>query len=91
MPDQKLQFRDLKVPVAILVFAGLACVSAAAGLGYTPYAKTPPEQTLALVAAILSGACAIVLALGYFAARAGYTKPELDKWGDEAMSGKPPI
>jgi hypothetical protein len=34
---------------------------------------------------------AVILLIGTGARRAGYKQEELDKWGDDALSGKPPI
>jgi len=91
MPEQKLQFRNLKVPLAILVFAAFSAFSFYASYADTPYAKTMLEHDLALVCGILTGVGAAILTLGFFAGRAGYTQAGLDKIAEDSMLGKPPL
>ena len=91
MPEEKPLIVKLAVPVAICVGAALCAWSAYHGWIYTTWTTAQETVVLAKVVGVLSGAMALFTLLGYYAERAGYKQEELDRWGDDALAGKPPL
>ena len=91
MPEEKSLIVKLAVPVAICVGAVLCVWSAYHGWVYTTWSTAQEPVVLAKVASVLCGAFALFTAAGYYADRAGYKQEELDRWGDDALAGKPPF
>ena len=91
MAERKSLIVKTAVPVAILAMGIMFGV----GL-YFSWIDTSWEtaQYSLLAVRVLTGAigfCGLMLLIGAGAQNAGFKQEELDKWGDDAMSGKPPI
>jgi hypothetical protein len=91
MAEQNTQKVNLVVPVAIVALWAVAGICSNFGWNDTTWTSAPISIIAAKVFSIIFALAALFFTIGYFGSRAGYTKPELEKWGDDAMKGKPPI
>lgn len=91
MPEEKSQFRGLAVPVIIFISWVSFAILAYFVFVSTAATKDPVNLAIAQGFTILAGICAVIMTLGALGRRAGWTKEELDKWGDDMLAGKPPI
>jgi FtsH-binding integral membrane protein len=75
-----------QVPIAIVLLWGVAIW--AGGLLVFETNMTDEQILLGRIIAIGFFFCALMLTIGYFANRAGYTQEGLDKEADDILSGK---
>jgi len=90
MPNKKLQLQDLKVPAVILLLCGVSSICFYGNYA-DKFVTDGYTRPVMLLVAALTGGCAAILVLGYFAGRAGYTQAGLEKYEEDALIGKPPI
>jgi heme/copper-type cytochrome/quinol oxidase subunit 2 len=92
MVEEKSLIVKLSVPVVILLSLCLSGTCAYYGW-FDPAASNAHEglTILVLLIAYMSFGIAFFMLIGIGAKHVGYKKDELDRWGDEAMYGKPPL
>jgi len=93
MAQERSLIVKLAVPSVILVLIASSGVFAYFGWFDTTWmsAQMIGGDLILKSMAYLMVSLAIILFIGIGARRAGYDQEELDKWGDDAMSGKPPL
>jgi hypothetical protein len=91
MPVMEPQIQDLGVPVVILCAWLLFALLAYFSFVTMTWTEDPTQLRIAQGIAISLGIVAGLLTLGLLSRRAGWTKDELDAWGDDMLAGKPPL
>jgi hypothetical protein len=91
MENKNSQSGNLIVPVSILVTATISAISVYFGWYSVTWSSAPLTLLAVKICSFAFAFFALLLTAGYFAARAGYTRDELEQMGTDAMSGKPPI
>jgi hypothetical protein len=75
-----------QVPIAMIILWGIAIWAGVLLMFETN--MTDMQQLLGKIIAFGFGFCALMLTIGYFANRAGYTQEGLDREADDILSGK---
>lgn len=92
MAEEKSLIVKIAVPVVILFSLVLSGTCGYLGWIDTAALNTQPEFTsLMQMIAYMSFGIASFLTFGTLAKHYRFTQEELDRWGDDAMSGKPPL
>lgn len=91
MAEEKSLISKWLIPIVIIGECLLIVLFGYLGWIYTTWASAQIYITIIQCIAIAKVLLVLVLIIGFGTKRAGYTQEELDRWGDEALSGKPPL
>lgn len=91
MTNEKPLIVKIAVPVSICISLALAAWAGYHGWINTSWTSAQEAFLLSKIASVLMAAFGLILVFGYAGKRAGYTQDELNRWGDDALSGKPPL